>query len=305
MKLRSRERLLHTAFIEEVARRVLSSLSQQVVVESVYAVPSLSSSEIGSTAAWLTVGSGELWRVALLSPVFLPAAAALARSRAALSVAGTIAEIIGDEMSENVCRDADTIVTSSSAPPVGWSGVEVHTPFGTLLCVGVFDPSLRGLVELPQVTSRVQSVTSSANVRGLRLPLVGYGKLPGAALRVGGTINLADLVLCIPDAEATVRVFMEDGLMMELEAVKQRESVAGAVPVRVDLGSLELTLEEIAALRAGHLLDLDSQLPAACFLRIGSTVIAEGVLDSAPAGLVIQLKKIVDIDATPEALFAM
>jgi flagellar motor switch/type III secretory pathway protein FliN len=73
----------------------------------------------------------------------------------------------------------------------------------------------------------------------------------------------------------------------------------------VDLGSLELTLEEIAALRAGHLLDLDSQLPAACFLRIGSTVIAEGVLDSAPAGLVIQLKKIVDIDATPEALFAM
>jgi flagellar motor switch/type III secretory pathway protein FliN len=254
----------------------------------------------------MTVGSGELWRIALMSPVFLPASAALARSRAVVTAAAAITDSVALAALEDLCKDADTLVSSSSPPPVQWNGVEIETPFGSLVCVGIFAPIVYSATSNLRPTSWEQTTSVvQGTQRKVQLPLVAAGRERRLSLVSGDTVGLAELVFSIPDIDVRVKVFMEDGLMVERDDAEKREPVEGAIPVRLDLGSLELTLEEIAALRAGHRLELDSQLPAACFLRIGSTVIAQGELESVAEGLVVRVKKILELDATSESLCAM
>jgi flagellar motor switch/type III secretory pathway protein FliN len=64
------------------------------------------------------------------------------------------------------------------------------------------------------------------------------------------------------------------------------------IPLRIDLGSLELSVEEIAALRPGAQLEIDGSFPAECFLRIGATALARGVLEVGGDGFMLRVEEV-------------
>jgi hypothetical protein len=66
----------------------------------------------------------------------------------------------------------------------------------------------------------------------------------------------------------------------------------GGIGVRIDLGSLELTVDEIAALSPGVRIELDGSFPAECFLRVGATVLARGVLEQGEGGFALRVQQV-------------
>jgi hypothetical protein len=67
----------------------------------------------------------------------------------------------------------------------------------------------------------------------------------------------------------------------------------GSALVRIDLGEIELSLQEIIALRAGTTLELKADLPLRCYMRVGATTLAEGELDIDGDNLVLCVKEVI------------
>jgi flagellar motor switch/type III secretory pathway protein FliN len=69
----------------------------------------------------------------------------------------------------------------------------------------------------------------------------------------------------------------EEGNMIvtkaEAEAVEEATNSLG---VRLDLGEIEIELGELLSLRAGSSIELATEGPLRCFLRIGATTLASG-----------------------------
>jgi flagellar motor switch/type III secretory pathway protein FliN len=61
-----------------------------------------------------------------------------------------------------------------------------------------------------------------------------------------------------------------------MEESNQIEPKADSVFVQINLGDIELSLKELAALRSGSRIEIDTQMPIQCALRIGSTTLASG-----------------------------
>ena len=284
MKLHNGDCLTTTALLEQIGLRTLRAVSQNAVVQSVRVLSPCDRERAARERDWLTTGSGQIWSVALNSEVFIPTGAALVRSQVGLSIAQAIAEGVPEEVFE----DADTIIATACPPPAQWSCIELVTSFGSVLCMGVFSPTLL-------YRKRISSLTSAT--RRVRVRLVGHGELATNPI-VGARVPLRELSLSIPELGIGIQLFVEEKLMVEVDGETQREHTSGAIPVRIDLGSLELSLEEIAALREGHRLELDAQLPTACFLRIGHLVIAEASLEQSDAGLVVRVIKTTEMSAT-------
>jgi len=57
---------------------------------------------------------------------------------------------------------------------------------------------------------------------------------------------------------------------------KERAESIDSLGVRLDLGEIEIGIEELLALRAGSSIELTSEAPLRCFLRIGATTLAAG-----------------------------
>lgn len=88
----------------------------------------------------------------------------------------------------------------------------------------------------------------------------------------------------------------EEGLMtVTTSAVEQNSGEVSQAPlqIRVDLGEIELTLSELAALRAGSRIELETELPLQCYLRIGSSTLGVGEISRAQNGLRITLKEMI------------
>jgi hypothetical protein len=284
MRLHNRDCLSTTAMLEQISLCALQSVSQNGTVTSVRVLSPHEYTQATLERSWLTIGSGHSWSVALSSTVFIPARAALARSQIGLSVAQAVAEGVLEEG----FQAADTILATSSSPPAEWHCIEVLTPFGSILCAGVFLPSL--------LSHKVTAHPTSASWR-VRVRLGGYGDQAREPV-AGAVLPLGDFSLSVPEIGIGIRLFVEEKLMGQVDGATERERKSGAIPVRLDLGSLELSLEEIAALREGHRLELDAQLPTACFLRIGQGVVAEASLEQSEQGLVVRVIKTSEMSAT-------
>jgi flagellar motor switch/type III secretory pathway protein FliN len=61
------------------------------------------------------------------------------------------------------------------------------------------------------------------------------------------------------------------------------------VLMRLDLGDIDLSLDEIVALRAGSVIELEGGTPLRCFMRVGSTVLAEGEVSVKDARLIVRV----------------
>lgn len=75
-----------------------------------------------------------------------------------------------------------------------------------------------------------------------------------------------------------LRVGGEGTMIVRAVEHEKRVDSPHALGVRLDLGEVELGLEELLALRAGSAIEIAAEGPLRCFLRVGGTTLAAGEL---------------------------
>jgi len=91
--------------------------------------------------------------------------------------------------------------------------------------------------------------------------------------------------------EGVMKVQREEALDAGASDVEVGADAAGAL-VRLDIGEIELSLQEIMALRSGTAIDLKAEMPLRCFMRVGSTTLALGELALEDRGLVLRITEV-------------
>jgi flagellar motor switch protein FliM len=91
--------------------------------------------------------------------------------------------------------------------------------------------------------------------------------------------------------EGVMKVQSEDALNSGAGGVEVNAASAGAL-VRLDIGEIELSLQEIVALRSGTAIDLKAEMPLRCFMRVGSATLALGELAIEDRGLVLRITEV-------------
>lgn len=88
----------------------------------------------------------------------------------------------------------------------------------------------------------------------------------------------------------------EGGMTMQIKGVESDERGLGEeyMPVKIDLGEVRLSLEQLMAVRRGMELSLDAEIPLRCYMRVGATAIAEAVLEIQPDGVRLTIIDVCD-----------
>ena len=182
-------------------------------------------------------------------------------------------------------------LTDAAECPSDWIMYQVSVAGGCILCAASL-PSPK----LPLQERRVLRRTPR-----IACPFVGY--LPSEGLvSVGETWNLKELAVEWFDQrvcghlrvgkEGIMVIQADNSVDFDEEGVAETPAPIGAV-IRLDLGDIELSLDEIAALRAGSRIELQADMPMSCFMRVGSTVLAQGELSiGEDGGLVVRIQEV-------------
>lgn len=86
----------------------------------------------------------------------------------------------------------------------------------------------------------------------------------------------------------------EGGSMLIEIGEESSKDHMGKAQVRVGLGFIELTLEELLSLRPGSVLELGTIAPLACTLAVGATELVQGVLEPSEGGFLLRITKKAD-----------
>lgn len=152
--------------------------------------------------------------------------------------------------------------------PQGWRVLRVITEVGALLCGVSFPVSER--ITLCR-RAEVQWPIAKLHIAGC-LSLL-------QLISEGDTISVNEFLVEFEGQGFGGRFSVSDtgGLCIKPsikgEAMK---CVENGVRLRLDLGDVELGLDEVVALRAGSVLELEGGLPLRCFVRVGASALAEG-----------------------------
>jgi flagellar motor switch/type III secretory pathway protein FliN len=94
---------------------------------------------------------------------------------------------------------------------------------------------------------------------------------------VGKRIVVQEIGVAIPEFRMRGRLLFKQERGMAIEVVSLGELEEQVVPgVRIDLGEVEISLADIIGIRSGSVIRLGPGAPHRCFLRIGSSTLAEG-----------------------------
>gem|GEM_PF-2834315 len=182
------------------------------------------------------------------------------------------------------------LLTDCDECPFDWTLYEIQVRGGSILCG----------VSLPVPELIVPSNSRPRTLAKVRCAFV--GRLTRDGLIHVGQTQLIDLLTVECPAQnfnGTLRI-TEEGSMtiqrnvaeeMDAEVERERSGMAGAL-IRLDLGEIELSLEEIVALRSGTAIELKADMPLRCFMRVGSTTLAQGELRTEERGLVLVVKEV-------------
>jgi flagellar motor switch/type III secretory pathway protein FliN len=92
-------------------------------------------------------------------------------------------------------------------------------------------------------------------------------------------MNLPELIARCPEQGLVTRICFSHNGVITMEESNQIEPKAESVLVQLNLGNIELSLRELVALRSGSRIEIDTQMPIQCALRIGATTLATGEID--------------------------
>jgi hypothetical protein len=181
-------------------------------------------------------------------------------------------------------------LSDSQECPPHWTLYQAQVRSGSILC-GVSLPA--------------PDLIAQTKVRPRALPRVRCafaGRLTWDDLIHVGQTRLTDVLMVECPAQKFIGILRitEEGSMtiqrnvaeeMDADVEREQSSAAGAL-IRLDLGEIELSLEEIVALRSGTAIELKADMPLRCFMRVGSTTLAQGELRTEERGLVLIVKEV-------------
>jgi hypothetical protein len=139
--------------------------------------------------------------------------------------------------------------------------------------------------------------------RLVRVPI--YGELSwDGVICVGGSRVISDLVFYLPAQNVSAKISLSGEELIKMEPVELNESInklprevdvesqKDSVLIQVNLGEIELSLRELAALRNGTCIELSARLPLECVLRVGITTLAKGELASHEDKMVLTIREV-------------
>ncbi len=181
-------------------------------------------------------------------------------------------------------------LTDREECPADWNLYQVHVQGGLILCAAsspapmfTAHPPI-GVRQLPQAAlvfvghiawDGIVSVGETCVMRALRVEC--------PQQRLWGVATVSE--------EGVMKVQSEDALNSGAGGVEVNAASAGAL-VRLDIGEIELSLQEIVALRSGTAIDLKAEMPLRCFMRVGSATLALGELAIEDRGLVLRITEV-------------
>lgn len=181
--------------------------------------------------------------------------------------------------------------TDREVCPDSWTVYQVGVRDGVVLCA----------VSLPAPDVVTEASHVSWGALAVAIPLTGYIHVE-SSVSVGDTLVVSTLRVECPEQRVVGSVIVSEEGVMTI----QRDSVATAAVedadvapqatalVRLDIGEIELSLKELAALRAGTAIELSSETPVKCCMRVGATMLAQGELSIDGGSLVLKITQIVN-----------
>jgi len=175
---------------------------------------------------------------------------------------------------------SDLELSFNESPPQEWPIFHVDGAITSIRCaIGAPMPSIKTAPTVP-TREPVVGVRALAELSG---PL---------DVTEPGVVGFKSLIFMLP--ELGVRALCQSmGGDMEL-SVKPREEVGEQIVsgVRLDLGEVQVRLCDLVGLRPGVVMNLGAVTLERCFLRLGSTVLAEGVFSSRGGELLVTIESV-------------
>lgn len=231
---------------------------------------------------WLVVRCAGVTGFAVQVDGLFRAKSELRRRLVALEVAQALATSLVREQDEYELTDSET-------PPGEWAKYQVSLSEGVIQCA--ISP------EAPDLLFRGLHVAPKP--RTVLLPLSMYGCISEVHRQThykrGDNIRVFYLRAEIPDLSNSIQCMCNGEGSMTIEVQNEEESQAvEADPfgVRIDLGEIRLSLDMLTALRAGTAIELDTTFPTECYLRIGATTLAKGMVRNCDNGLTIDIEEV-------------
>lgn len=168
-----------------------------------------------------------------------------------------------------------------SEPPESWRVCKVVGVVGTVWCgssIPVLNPPARTMGMERELKARTRVVA--------HLPFLGE-------VAVGTTLEIEELAVWLPEIGIVGRCFYSGGdmtLNVEERSDVREQQVPG---VRLDLGEIEVRLSDLVALRPGAVLDLGEASLERCYVRLGSTILAEGRFTSCDGKVTLTIESVV------------
>jgi hypothetical protein len=178
-------------------------------------------------------------------------------------------------------RSFPFVLSLRADAPETWRVCKVSGVVSTVWCgssIPVLDPPARTIGEErdPKVRLRLIGHLSS----------IGEGS-------VGTRVAMNNVALSLPEVGIVGRGYFNGGAMtMEIE--ERSDAGEQNVPgVRLDLGEIEVRLSDLVALRPGAVLDLGGSQLERCYMRLGSTILAEGRFATCDGKLTLTIESVV------------
>jgi flagellar motor switch/type III secretory pathway protein FliN len=174
--------------------------------------------------------------------------------------------------------------------PAEWTLYQVALRTGSVLCA-VSLPAPRLVGKRPVITREEFRVS---------VPLIAALPWDGP-MNVGETRVVQALSVECPQQrfQGKLRVSEEGGMSIQRgmavdveEGMEPEETTQPGALIRLDLGEIELSLQEIVALRSGSKIELKAELPLNCFMRVGATTLARGELQVDQDSIVLRIKEV-------------
>ncbi len=139
---------------------------------------------------------------------------------------------------------------------------------------------------VPQVTFPSERKTLSGRVVTMPLCVTcGWSR----SLAVGNSQSITEVAFTLGEGDIRgILVCCEDGMLMKPsgDVMREKEELEiERLPVRLDLGEVHLSIEQLLGMRRGMQLLLESNFPSRCFLRVGMSAVAEAVLEREADGM--------------------
>ena len=90
-----------------------------------------------------------------------------------------------------------------------------------------------------------------------------------------------------------LKVGEERSMIVAMTEDEQASANSDSLGVRLDLGEIDIALDELLALRSGSSIELATEGPLRCFLRIGATTLAAGEIAVSGEQLTVRVNEII------------